>query len=62
MGMKQTKFQVVIAFESYRVGQIIEPTGLWRGELLSRGFIQPVVELEEVKPKERRKRLPTHVD
>ncbi len=62
MGVKQTKFKVVIAFENYCVGQIIEPTGLWRGELLARRFIAPVIEPEpEVKPT-RRKRLTSHAD
>ncbi len=60
--MKQTKFKVILAFENYRVGQILEPTGLWRGELLARGFIAPVIEPEsEVKPT-RRKRLTSHAD
>ncbi len=46
MGVKQTKFKVILAFEHFRVGQIIEPTGLWRGELLRMKFIEPFVEPE----------------
>ena len=59
------KFEVILAFEGYRVGHIIEPTGLWRGELLSRGFIRPLAEVKpEQKQKEpyRRKRFVPNVD
>jgi hypothetical protein len=39
-----TKFKVIVAFDSYRVGMVIEPVGLWRGELLARKWIEPLVE------------------
>lgn len=35
------KYRVKLAFEYYRVGDIIEPTGLWRDSLLARGYIEP---------------------
>lgn len=40
-------FEVILAFENYRVGQVIQPTGLWRDNLLGRGYIKAV---EEVSP------------
>lgn len=40
-------YRVKLAFENYRVGQVIQPTGLWRGRLLSRGYIEPVAEGSE---------------
>lgn len=47
------KCKVILAFGTYRVGDIIEPSGLYRDELKSRGFIQPVVELpKQPEPKQ----------
>ncbi len=46
MAMKPPiKYQVILAFDNFRVGQIIEPTGLWAGELMGRGFIKRCVEM-----------------
>lgn len=54
------KFEVILAFGEYRVGQIIEPVGLWRGDLLARGYIRPVEvaspEKIDPEPKVRRKK------
>ncbi len=36
----QRAYRIKLAFDSFSVGQIIYPTGLWRGELLSKGFIE----------------------
>ncbi len=44
------KYRVKLAFESYSVGAIIEPTGLWRGDMLARGYIEPYT--EPIKPLE----------
>ncbi len=44
------KYVVILAFETYRVGDVIEPSGLWADSLRSRGYIRPVVE-EKPKPK-----------
>ncbi len=43
MEVKPKDFRVRLAFDSYSVGQIIQPVGLWRSSLLSRGYIEPVV-------------------
>ncbi len=59
------KCEVILAFSGYSVGNIIEPTGLWRDNLISRGFIKPIVEKQpEPKQKEpyRRKRFVPNVD
>ena len=51
------KFRVILAFETYQVGNIIEPTGLWRDELLRMRYIEPVVEKPvEIEPEPRRRR------
>lgn len=53
------KFEVILAYGTYRVGQIIEPTGLTRDDLLGRGLIRAVAELPptvEPEPKLRRKK------
>ncbi len=42
------KYVVILAFETYSVGNIIEPTGVWADSLKQRGYIKP---LEEPKPK-----------
>jgi hypothetical protein len=41
---KQQQFRIRLAFDSYRVGDLISPTGLYRSSLISRGFIEPVIE------------------
>ncbi len=38
------KYVVILAFETYRVGDVIEPSGLWADSLKSRGYIEPIVE------------------
>lgn len=55
--------RVILAFETYRVGDVIEPTGLWRDQLIRQRYIEPIVESAIVKPvevepekKQRRKR------
>ncbi len=42
MDLKTKSYRVKLAFEQYSVGAIIQPTGLWRDSLLSRGFIERV--------------------
>lgn len=44
MEVKNKNYRVRLAFEWYSVGQIIQPVGLWRSHLLSRGYIEPVTE------------------
>ncbi len=44
------KYRVILAFETYSVGQVIEPTGLWADSLKQRRYIEPIVE-EKPKPK-----------
>lgn len=46
MEVKTNNYRVRLAFEWYSVGQIIQPVGLWRSHLLSRGYIEPVIEEE----------------
>lgn len=51
MEVKQPqKYRVRLAFDSYSVGHVIQPTGLWRSSLLSRGFIEPLTEPAEPEP------------
>ena len=50
------KYEVILAFETYRVGQVIEPTGLWADDLKRRGYIKPHVEQEQPKPRGRPKK------
>ncbi len=52
------KFKVILAFADYRVGQIIEPTGLVRDDLRARGFIAPVVEPKAIEKKQRKQKEP----
>ena len=56
--MVSQKFKVILAFETYRVGQIIEPTGLWRDSLRSRGYIAPYVEPKAIEKKQRKEKEP----
>ncbi len=44
------KYEVILAFETYSVGNVIEPTGLWADSLKQRGYIRPLPK-EEPKPK-----------
>ena len=44
MEVKPKDYRVRLAFDFFRVGQIIQPVGLWRSHLLSRGFIEPVAQ------------------
>jgi len=46
MEVKPKDFRVRLAFDFYSVGQVIQPTGLWRSRLLSLGYIEPVGEPE----------------
>ena len=77
MDVKQPKpYRVKLAFDQYSVGHVIYPTGLWRSSLLSRGYIEPVPDQEEVstlslpeypteptnEPKRDRRRRASHVD
>lgn len=41
------KYRVRLAFDFYRVGQVLQPTGLWRDHLLGNGFIEPITEQAE---------------
>lgn len=55
------KVRVILAFESYSVGQILEPTGVWRDHLIRCGYVEPVVDESpavaiEPEAKARRKR------
>lgn len=43
MSGELTKFQVVVAFDNHRVGDVIAPTGLHRDRLLRLKFIAPLV-------------------
>jgi len=38
------KYRIISAFGSYAVGQIVEPTGGYRDELLDQGRIAPVAD------------------
>ncbi len=42
-----SKHEVIVAFEAYRVGQIIEPTGVWADELRRRGYIRKIEEVKQ---------------
>lgn len=60
MSAQGKPLRVVRAFEGYRVGDIIYPTGLFRGELIRRGLCEAVVrdegetvEVATVVPEER---------
>lgn len=44
MEVKPKDFRVRLAFDYYSVGQLIQPTGLWRSRLLSLGYIEPIGE------------------
>ncbi len=52
------KYRVILAFETYSVGNVIEPTGLWADELKRRKYIEPLIEAspEPDKPKRGRPR------
>jgi len=50
MEVKTKDFRVRLAFDAYSVGQVIQPTGLWRSRLLSLGYIEPVFEGEPDTP------------
>lgn len=57
------KYKVILAFETYSVGDVIEPTGVWRDNLLSRGYIEPVIEQPVVlEPEAKRKRKKNESD
>ena len=36
------KYRVKVAYHSHRVGDVIEPTGIWRDQLIRNGFIERV--------------------
>ena len=40
------KFRVKVAYHYHRVGDVIEPTGIWRDQLLRGGFIEPIVSVD----------------
>jgi hypothetical protein len=40
----EKKFKVKLAFGMYSVGAIISPTGVYRSDLLRKGFIEPYTE------------------
>lgn len=46
-----SQFRVKVAFDRYSVGAIIEPTGLYRGELLRMGYIERITVPQVVTPK-----------
>lgn len=48
------KYRFRLAWQNYRVGQVIEPTGTVRDWLLAHGYIEPVAEPvpERVEPPE----------
>lgn len=59
------KFRVILAFDFYSVGDVIEPVGLWRDSLLSRGYIEPVLDTPrytELEPEPKRKRKKNELD
>lgn len=39
-----TKVRFRLAWQNYRVGDVIQPTGTLRGWLLANGYVEPVVE------------------
>lgn len=41
------QFEVVRSFGMYSVGAIISPTGVFRDDLLQRGWIRPIDEVRE---------------
>lgn len=51
--MAVKKFRVIVAFDRYSVGAIIEPTGLPRDDLLRRGYIEAI---KDEPPPEKQKR------
>lgn len=59
MVSEPAKFKVILAFESYSVGDVIQPTGVWRDSLIARGYIERLVErpvVLEPEPKRKRKK------
>ena len=46
------KFRVLKAFQNYSVGDVIEPEGIWRGNLLADGLIEEVRDTSEQPPTE----------
>lgn len=58
--MSLPNFRVRVAFGQQRVGDIIQPTGLWRDRLLQLGYIErlpddpPAALLRAAKPKRAR--------
>ena len=47
MDMSLPNYRVRIAFDQYRVGDVIQPTGIWRDRLLQINFIE---RMEDGKP------------
>lgn len=43
------QFKVIVAYGPYRVGDKIQPTGMYRDVLLKRGLIQEVIDEPEEK-------------
>jgi len=45
-----TRYRVMQAFGSFRKGEIVEPTGIWRGRLLAGGYIELLPEVSRTDP------------
>ena len=48
--MSDRRVEVILAFGTYRVGQILEPYGAHRQMLIQRGYVKPFVEHVESPP------------